>query len=158
MALSECTQLQDEHFHEYFSRVQEYVFELGAWGYQYSDREVCNCIINGMNLETRELDDYMSNERLLYMDPVECWDFFYFMSHQSIQVESSSLMPQSVETFETSLEDMIKDLAERVSNMTSQLNASLGESRDKCHDRSEEAEENFREMEEKCQRNQKHLS
>ena len=117
MALFECRQLQDEHFHEYFSRFQDYEFELGAWGYQYSDGEVCSCIINGMNLETRGLADYMSNGRLLYMEPVECWDFFCFMSHQSVQVESYSLMPQPVETFETSLEDMIRNLSVRMNNV-----------------------------------------
>ena len=91
--------------------------KLGTWGYQPCERELCQCIIDGINLETRGLAYYMSNGTILYMAPVECWDFFCFMSHQSIHVESCSLMRQPVETFETSLEDMIRNLSVRTDNV-----------------------------------------
>ena len=107
-------QSKNEYFHEYFIRVQDYFDELETWGYYYGKWELCQCILEGMNSETQNLAEYMSNGRLPYMGLEECWDFLCFMSNQSVQVELATPKSEPIETSKTSLEAMIKDLTERI--------------------------------------------
>ena len=133
MALFECKQFEDEHFHEYLTRFQKYADDLGAWGYHYTVGDVCNGIVKGMNLETRRMAYYMSNRRLFVMEPMECWDFLCFMSHQCLLVESSQSMPQPVETCDASLEDMMKDLAKRMDDMSTESTQHYERCYSLCH-------------------------
>jgi hypothetical protein len=107
-------QLKDEYFHEYFIRAQDYFDELETWGYYYGKWALCRCIIQGMNPETRDLAEYMSNGSLSYMGLDECWDFFRFMSNQCMQVESTIPSPKPIETSINSLESMVRDIPERI--------------------------------------------
>ena len=102
MALFECKQFQDEQFHWYFVRFQDYMDGLGAQGLHIDIGSFCMGIIEGMNHETLELAEYMSNGRILCMEPMECWDFLCYMGRQCLLVGSSSSILQPDEASDVS--------------------------------------------------------
>ena len=69
-------QFEGENFHQYFTRLHEYVDDLSSLGYQYGVQEMCVCIFDGMNAETRSLVEHISNGGLLDMGLFDIWDIF----------------------------------------------------------------------------------
>ena len=78
------TQFEGENFHQYFTRLHEYVDDLGSWGYQFSIRDMIMCIIDGMTVETRALAEHLSNGGLKRLGGLSgLWDFFCYIDYHA---------------------------------------------------------------------------
>lgn len=111
MAIFHFPQLDGEQFHNYFSRLEEYVTYYYSCGYNFHKWELCHVIKEGMNPESWILVHYMSNGMVLDMDDDNCWDFFCNMASKCLQDEQEP-MSRLQELLERSIASNIGSHAE----------------------------------------------
>ena len=110
MASLNIFQFQGECFHAYFLRFRELMDQHATMGFWYNEQQLCMSLIDGMNPETIDLAQYMSNRRLYCMDFSECWDFLCFMHDQCFQVDSISDFSMPLQVSYPSFESMSMDM------------------------------------------------
>ena len=111
MAFLDICQFLGESFHIYFGRFRNFVDEHAFQGMWYDEQQLCMSLINGMNPETLDLAQYMSNGRLFCMDFIECWNFLCYMNDQCFQVDSMSNASMPMNVSNMSLESMLMEMS-----------------------------------------------